>query len=189
MKVSKRSLLPPSFNLKMAAVGSPQMLINFYHTAWYHIPEYSTVYLACMSWNFKPYVQWHISERILVLVHYYEAIKHMLLQLTIVFWVYFIITYHLTCENSGFWCHIDDTFTLVKWYAACAGNCLVTFWDSLSALSLRIKQPNKNAVKQMFPWRPLGWSKHLSNSSGLSGQETKCHPYTRTSKEAWSRLP
>jgi len=52
-----------------------------------------------MSWNFKPYVQWRISEKILVLVHYYEAIKHMLLHLTVV--IYFTITYHLTCENSG----------------------------------------------------------------------------------------
>jgi len=45
MKVAKRSLLPPSFNLKMTAVGSPQMLLNFYHAAWHHIPEDSTVHV------------------------------------------------------------------------------------------------------------------------------------------------
>jgi hypothetical protein len=75
MKVARRSLLTPSFNMKMAAVGSPKMLLNFYHTAWHHIPEDSTVQSACMSRNFKPYVQWHIYERILALVHYYEAAK------------------------------------------------------------------------------------------------------------------
>jgi len=143
--VAKRSLLPPTFNLKMAAVGSPQMLLTFYHIAWHHIPEDSTVRSACMSLNFQQYVQWHISERILALVHYYEAIKCMFLQLTVVFWVYCIITYLLTSKNSGFWCHIDDTFPLLECYTVYAGNCLLMFWDSLSAPSLRIKQPNKNA--------------------------------------------
>jgi hypothetical protein len=121
------------------------MLLNIYHTAWHHIPEDSTVHSACMSWNFKPCVQWHISDSILVLVHYYEAIKYMLLQLTVDFWAYFIIIYHFTCENSGFWCHLNDTFTLLECYTAHAGNCLLTFWDSPPAPSLRIKQPNKNA--------------------------------------------
>jgi len=94
--------------------------------AWHHIPDDSTVHSAWMSWNFKPYVQWRISEKILVLVHYYEAIKHMLLHLTVV--IYFTITYHLTCENSGLWCHIGDTFNLLECYTAYAGNCLLTFW-------------------------------------------------------------
>ena len=127
------------------------MLLNFYHIAWHHIPEDSTVRSASMSWNFKSHVQWHISERILTLVHYYEPIKHMLLQRTVVFWVYCIITYRLTCENSGFWCHIYDIFTLLECYTAYAGICLQMFWDSLSAPSLRIKHPNKNAGQKMDP--------------------------------------
>jgi len=85
MKVAKRSLVPPTFKLKMATVGSPQMLLNFYHIAWHHIPEDSTVCSPCMSQNFNPYVQWRISERILAVVHYYEAIKFMLLHLIVVF--------------------------------------------------------------------------------------------------------
>lgn len=67
MKVAKRSLLPPTFNLKMAAVGSPQMFLNFYHIAWHHIPEDSTICSACMSWNFKPYVQWRAVHALTIM--------------------------------------------------------------------------------------------------------------------------
>jgi len=111
--------------------------------------------------------------------HYYEAIKRMLRHLTVVFWVYCIIAFLLTSENSGFWYHIDDTFPLQECYTAHAGNCLRMFWDSLSAPSSRIKQPNKNAGQQM---EPLILGVGRWGASQVAGVWSCCHDAIREKK-------